>query len=473
MALNTNVKIPFSKFLDETTGRPSREWMLWLMSPDLIQLNIANAIPVTSGGTGTSQVPLNGQILIGNGTGYSVNYMTVDTGLSITYTLGNIKLGLADSGVTAGSYGSASSVAAFTVNVKGQVTLASTVPIAISATQITSGTIAVARGGTNITSYTIGDLIYASGTTVLSKLADVATGNALISGGVGAAPSWGKIGLTTHVSGVLPEVNGGTNQSTYAVGDILYASATNTLTKLTKPTASSYLSMTSAGVPSWKNPKYGTFYNTTTETVGIVNTAYPITFDTTDLTNGVTAATTAAVVTGSIALFVLTVTAVTSGTLSIGQVISGTGVTAGTRIVAFVSGFGGTGTYTLDKSQTVASTTISATKQSRLTVAADGVYNFQFSAQLDKTSATAKNVWIWARINSVDVAQSATKVTLGGSSAATVAAWNFVYNLSANDYFELMWAAEDTGCVMPSSAAAAPIPAIPAVIMTVTDNISV
>lgn len=67
-----------------------------------------------------------------------------------------------------------------------------------------------ADGGTGITSYTIGDLLYASGATTLAKLADVATGNALISGGVGVAPSWGKIGLTTHISGILGSANGGT-----------------------------------------------------------------------------------------------------------------------------------------------------------------------------------------------------------------------------------------------------------------------
>jgi len=72
------------------------------------------------------------------------------------------------------------------------------------------GAVGAAGGGTGITSYTIGDIVYASGTTTLSKLADVATGNALISGGVGAAPSYGKIGLTTHVSGTLPLANGGT-----------------------------------------------------------------------------------------------------------------------------------------------------------------------------------------------------------------------------------------------------------------------
>ena len=60
----------------------------------------------------------------------------------------------------------------------------------------------------------VGDLLYWNGGANWDRLAGVATGNALISGGVGAAPSWGKIGLTTHVSGVLPIANGGTNSST-------------------------------------------------------------------------------------------------------------------------------------------------------------------------------------------------------------------------------------------------------------------
>lgn len=71
-----------------------------------------------------------------------------------------------------------------------------------------------AEGGTGFTSFAVGDLIYASGASTLSKLADVATGSALISGGVTTAPAWGKIGLTTHVSGILPIANGGTNAST-------------------------------------------------------------------------------------------------------------------------------------------------------------------------------------------------------------------------------------------------------------------
>lgn len=115
---------------------------------------------------------------------------------------------------------------------------------AVSADSLTlTNALTAANGGTGQSSYTVGDLLYASGTTALSKLADVATGNALISGGVGVAPSWGKIDLTTHVSGTLGVGNGGTGLSSVAQGDLLYGSAANTLSALAKnTTASRYLS---------------------------------------------------------------------------------------------------------------------------------------------------------------------------------------------------------------------------------------
>jgi hypothetical protein len=93
----------------------------------------------------------------------------------------------------------------------------STVKLAISDLNPGLSTITAAKGGTGQTSYAVGDLLYASTTTALSKLADVATGNALISGGISTAPSWGKIGLTTHVSGTLPIANGGTNASSASI----------------------------------------------------------------------------------------------------------------------------------------------------------------------------------------------------------------------------------------------------------------
>ncbi|MCC6152087.1 MAG: hypothetical protein IT461_17700 [Planctomycetes bacterium] len=74
------------------------------------------------------------------------------------------------------------------------------------------GTLGVSKGGTgtNLSGATLGDLIIMGSASVFGTIPDVATGNALLSGGVGASPSYGKVGLTTHVSGTLPLANGGT-----------------------------------------------------------------------------------------------------------------------------------------------------------------------------------------------------------------------------------------------------------------------
>lgn len=67
-----------------------------------------------------------------------------------------------------------------------------------------------------------------------------------------------------------------------------------------------------------------------------------------------------AVVTGVIAASVLTVSAVASGVLRLGQILSGTGVAAGTYISAFGTGTGGTGTYSVVGDTTASETTITA-----------------------------------------------------------------------------------------------------------------
>jgi hypothetical protein len=101
-----------------------------------------------------------------------------------------------------------------------------------------------------------------------------------------------------------------------------------------------------------------------------------------------------------------------------------------------------------------------------------GTYNFQFSAQLLKSGGGSGNVYIWYRVNGASAANSATIVTLPGGSSAVVAAWNFVVELNAGDYFELVWSTNNTGCEIHAAAASAPVPAIPSVILTVTDNIN-
>ena len=112
-------------------------------------------------------------------------------------------------------------------------------------------TVPATAGGTGQTSYAVGDILYASSTTALSKLADVATGNALISGGVGVAPSWGKIGLTTHVSGQLPLANGGTNANLTAVnGGVAYSSA-SAIALTAAGTTGQVLKSNGAAAPTW------------------------------------------------------------------------------------------------------------------------------------------------------------------------------------------------------------------------------
>lgn len=99
----------------------------------------------------------------------------------------------------------------------------------MTAVPVLANPVPAANGGTGQSSYAVGDIIYASGATTLAKLADVATGNALISGGVGVAPSWGKIGLTTHVSGTLAVSNGGTGAATFTANRSLWGNGTSAI----------------------------------------------------------------------------------------------------------------------------------------------------------------------------------------------------------------------------------------------------
>ena len=109
---------------------------------------------------------------------------------------------------------------------------------------------------------------------------------------------------------------------------------------------------------------------------------------------------------------------------------------------------------------------------SRIYTDTPNVYDIQFSAQLDKTSGGVGLWWAWLRKNGTDVANSASQVRIQGNDAEIVAAWNFLLQLNAGDYFELMWAVDSTDIQIATFAATATHPAIPSIILTVTDNIS-
>jgi hypothetical protein len=114
---------------------------------------------------------------------------------------------------------------------------------------------------------------------------------------------------------------------------------------------------------------------------------------------------------------------------------------------------------------------VSIVSNSRITFANAGVYNIEFSAQVDRISGSGTDtIDIWFRKNGTDIPESNTVVTVsGGASAAkTVAAWNFMLELISNDYVELIWRTSDTSLELTHEAAStSPIrPAVPSVIVT-------
>lgn len=108
---------------------------------------------------------------------------------------------------------------------------------------LSGGTLAATYGGTGFSSYTTGDILYASSATALSKLAAAAAGNVLLSG---TTPSWGKVGLASHVAGILPVANGGTGlgASSVADGQLLIGNDTTNGFDLATLTAGTGISVT-------------------------------------------------------------------------------------------------------------------------------------------------------------------------------------------------------------------------------------
>jgi hypothetical protein len=239
MAANNQITAPRVDFLDKD-GRISREWYMFLYNLYTLVGTGTGVIPVTSGGTGLTTIPTNGQLLIGNGTGYTLNTLGAGSGISVANGAGTITI--ANTGVLSFSGGTT-----------GLTPVAAAVGVVVL-----GGTLIAANGGTGFASYAVGDLLYANTTTTLAKLADVATGNALISGGVSTAPSWGKIGLTTHVDGVLPIANGGTNATaTPIAGAVAYGSGTAYAFTAAGTTNQALLSA-GAGTPTWNTLTSGT-----------------------------------------------------------------------------------------------------------------------------------------------------------------------------------------------------------------------
>ena len=109
----------------------------------------------------------------------------------------------------------------------------------------------------------------------------------------------------------------------------------------------------------------------------------------------------------------------------------------------------------------------------RITIANTGVYNIQFSLQLEKNGGSGNMTTdIWLRKNGVDIPSTTGKVVLTGSASASpvIAAWNYVLDVVGGDYYELMWAVSNIHVEIFAEVATPPHPATPSAILTVTQQ---
>ena len=116
---------------------------------------------------------------------------------------------------------------------------------------------------------------------------------------------------------------------------------------------------------------------------------------------------------------------------------------------------------------------VSVTSNSRILVNEAGIYNLQFSAQIDRISGSGVDTMdIWLRKQGVDVPNSNSVVTISGSAnqAKLIASWNFYVSLTANQYVELMYSVTDIqlGLVIKAIDLTVPHPATPSLIVTIS-----
>jgi hypothetical protein len=104
---------------------------------------------------------------------------------------------------------------------------------------------------------------------------------------------------------------------------------------------------------------------------------------------------------------------------------------------------------------------------SKIEVAVSGVYNFQLSAQLKSTNASAKDVQIWIKRGTTTIGYSGHRYTVEGSDNHMNVNWIFDIDLAAGEYIEMYWGADNTNVTMEAIAASAPYPAVASAVMAV------
>ena len=110
---------------------------------------------------------------------------------------------------------------------------------------------------------------------------------------------------------------------------------------------------------------------------------------------------------------------------------------------------------------------IGGTDKTRITVADDGVYNFQVTLQLEHNNSSAAVLWTWINKNGTDQSYGGQKNAIKGNNDVAVH-WNFSIDLTAGQYIEMYWATDDTDLNLHTEAATAPHPGLPSAVVAVS-----
>ena len=110
---------------------------------------------------------------------------------------------------------------------------------------------------------------------------------------------------------------------------------------------------------------------------------------------------------------------------------------------------------------------VSIVSGGKITLDISGTYDIQFSAQVEKTDGGQDDIEIWLRKNTNDEAWSNTRIRLSGNNAKSVAAWNWMVNANAGDFYEIIWYSADANVRLYAETATPPAVSIPSVILSV------
>jgi hypothetical protein len=219
--------------------------------------------------TGGTVSGLSAVIAIADG---GTNASSFNTG-NLVFFNGTSLTGIANTGVTAGTYGSADRTQVVQVDAYGRVVALTNTAIAIDTSQITSGNLEIARGGTNNNGgYTTGAALQFDG----SKFVSLAnTGTADTYGAENFIPifttdAYGRVSAVSNTaignlsaaiitSGTLPVARGGTGNTSFTNNGILMGQGTSAVTTVVSSTEGHVLQINASGIPTFAHLNGGFF----------------------------------------------------------------------------------------------------------------------------------------------------------------------------------------------------------------------